>query len=55
MAEAFGAVGSVVIGGCAIFATVALWALAVFRRCAASDRPDEAQNALTDGRYRGGE
>jgi MFS family permease len=43
MAEAFGAVGSVVIGGCAIFATVALWPW-LFPALRRVDRPDEAQS-----------
>jgi MFS family permease len=43
MAEAFGAVGSVVIGGCAIFLTVALWPW-LFPALRRVDRPDEAQS-----------
>jgi MFS family permease len=42
MAEAFGAVGSVVIGGCAIFATVALWPW-LFPALRRVDRPDLPQ------------
>jgi MFS family permease len=42
MAAAFGAVGSVVIGGCAIFATVALWAW-LFPALRRVDRPDLPQ------------
>src|SRR3984957_9323825 len=43
MAAAFGAVGSVVIGGCAIFLTVALWPW-LFPALRHVDRPDEAQS-----------
>jgi MFS family permease len=43
MAEAFGAVGSVLVGGCAIFATVALWPW-LFPALRRVDRPDEAQS-----------
>jgi MFS family permease len=42
MAAAFGAVGSVVVGGCAIFATVALW-LWLFPALRRVDRPDLPQ------------
>ncbi len=42
MAAAFGAVGSVVIGGCAIFATVALWPW-LFPALRRVDRPDLPQ------------
>jgi MFS family permease len=42
MAEAFGAVGSVVIGGCAIFLTVALWPW-LFPALRRVDRPDLPQ------------
>ena len=41
-AEWFGAVGSVVIGGCAVFATVAVWAW-LFPALRRVDRPDVAQ------------
>jgi hypothetical protein len=43
MAEAFGAVGSVVIGGCAVLATVALWPW-LFPALRNVDRPDEVQS-----------
>jgi MFS family permease len=43
MAAAIGAVGSVVIGGCAILATVALWPC-LFPALRRVDRPDEAQH-----------
>jgi MFS family permease len=43
MAEAVGAVGSVVIGGCAVLATVALWPW-LFPALRRVDRPDEAQS-----------
>jgi MFS family permease len=43
MAEAFGAVGSVVIGGCAVLATVVLWPK-LFPAVAKLDRPDEPQS-----------
>jgi MFS family permease len=42
MAAAFGALGSVVVGGCAIFATVALW-LWLFPALRRVDRPDLPQ------------
>ena len=42
MAAAFGAVGSVVIGGCAIFATIAVW-LWLFPALTRVDRPDLPQ------------
>jgi hypothetical protein len=42
MAFAFGAVGSVVIGGCAILATVALWPW-LFPALRHVDRPDQPQ------------
>ena len=42
MAELIGAVGAVVVGGCAIFATVALWAW-LFPSLRRVDRPDEVQ------------
>jgi MFS family permease len=42
MAEAFGAVGTVVIGGCAVLVTVALWPW-LFPALRAVDRPDEVQ------------
>jgi MFS family permease len=42
MAEAIGAVGSVVIGGYAIFATIALW-LWLFPALTRVDRPDQPQ------------
>ena len=43
MAEAFGAVGSVVIGGCAVLATVVLWPW-LFPALRHVDRPDEVQS-----------
>jgi MFS family permease len=43
MAEALGAVGSVVVGGCAVLATVALWPK-LFPALAKLDRPDEPQS-----------
>jgi MFS family permease len=43
MADLFGAVGSVVIGGCAVLATVALWPR-LFPALRSVDRPDEAQS-----------
>ena len=43
MAEAFGAVGSVVVGGCAGLATVALWPW-LFPALSKVDRPDEPQS-----------
>jgi hypothetical protein len=43
----FGAVGSVVIGGCAVFATVALWTW-LFPSLRRVDRPDVAQEAEGD-------
>jgi MFS family permease len=43
MAEAFGAVGSVVVGGCAVLATVALWPW-LFPALRNVDRPDEPQS-----------
>lgn len=42
MAAAVGAVGSVVIGGCAIFATIGLW-LWLFPALTRVDRPDQPQ------------
>jgi MFS family permease len=42
MAAAIGAVGSVVVGGCAVFLTVALW-IWLFPALRRVDRPDEAQ------------
>lgn len=42
MAAMIGAVGAVVVGGCAVFATVALW-LWLFPALRRVDRPDEAQ------------
>jgi hypothetical protein len=42
MAAMIGAVGSVVVGGCAVFATVALW-IWLFPALRRVDRPDEAQ------------
>jgi len=42
MAAMIGAVGAVVVGGCAVFATVALW-LWLFPTLRQVDRPDEAQ------------
>jgi MFS family permease len=42
MAEGIGAVGSVVFGGCAVLATVALWAW-MFPALRRVDRPDEVQ------------
>jgi MFS family permease len=42
MAAMIGAVGAVVVGGCAVFATVALW-LWLFPALWRVDRPDEAQ------------
>jgi MFS family permease len=42
MAAMIGAVGAVVVGGCAVFATVALW-LWMFPALRHVDRPDEAQ------------
>ncbi len=42
MAAVFGAVGSVVIGGCAIFATIALW-LWLFPALSRVDNPDQPQ------------
>jgi MFS family permease len=42
MAEAFGAVGTVVIGGCAVLATVVLWPW-LFPALRHVDHPDEAQ------------
>jgi MFS family permease len=42
MAAAIGAVGAVVVGGCAVFLTVALW-LWLFPALRRVDRPDEAQ------------
>jgi MFS family permease len=42
MAAAFGAVGSVVVGGCAILATVVLWPL-LFPALPRVDRPDQPQ------------
>ena len=44
MAEALGAVGSVVVGGVAVFATVALW-LWLFPALRRVDRPDECRCA----------
>ncbi len=43
-ADWFGAVGSVVLGGCAVFATVALWAW-LFPALRRVDRADEVQGA----------
>lgn len=43
MADLFGAVGSVVVGGCAVLATVALWPW-LFPTLRKLDRPDEAQS-----------
>ncbi len=43
MAEAFGAVGTVVIGGCAVLATVVLWPW-LFPALRNVDRPDEVQS-----------
>src|SRR5262249_3731946 len=45
MAAWLGAVGSVVVGGCAVFVTVALW-LWLFPKLRAVNRPDEAQPIL---------
>jgi hypothetical protein len=42
MAAFIGAVGSVVVGGCAVFLTVALW-IWLFPALRCVDRPDEAQ------------
>ena len=42
MAEGLGAIGSVVIGGAAVLATVALWVW-LFPALRRVDRPDEAQ------------
>ena len=42
MAALIGAVGSVVVGGCAVFLTVALWVW-LFPALRRVDRPDEAQ------------
>jgi MFS family permease len=42
MAEFIGAVGSAVVGGCAVFLTVALW-IWLFPALRRVDRPDEAQ------------
>jgi MFS family permease len=42
MAALIGAVGAVVVGGCAVFATVSLW-LWLFPALRRVDRPDEAQ------------
>jgi MFS family permease len=42
MAALIGAVGSVVVGGCAVFVTVALW-IWLFPALRRVDRPDEAQ------------
>jgi MFS family permease len=42
MAALIGAVGSVVVGGCAVFVTVALW-MYLFPALRRVDRPDEAQ------------
>ncbi len=42
MAEMVGAVGAVVVGGCAVFLTVALWAW-LFPALRRVDRPDQAQ------------
>jgi MFS family permease len=45
MAAWLGAVGSVVVGGCAVFVTVALW-LWLFPKLRRVNRPDEAQPIL---------
>jgi len=42
MAAMIGGVGAVVVGGCAVFATVALW-LWLFPALWRVDRPDEPQ------------
>jgi hypothetical protein len=42
MAAMIGTVGAVVVGGCVVFATVALW-LWLFPALRQVDRPDQAQ------------